>query len=98
MRNPRRNRQRPRYSAFPADARPAETDHQIRMLINYLTHRTTIYSYCSPNKWTMRGSPVVNETKKAYRIARAILIHGASLGTIGLVLAGSQGAFAQAPA
>ena len=36
-----------------------------------------------------------NEMKEAYRIARAILIHGSSIATIGLVLAGSQGALAQ---
>ena len=41
---------------------------------------------------------VVNETKYGRLIARTLLIQGASIATIGLVLAGSQGAFAQAPA
>src|SRR5579863_9246499 len=40
----------------------------------------------------------MNETKGAYRIARGILVHGTSIATIGLALAASQGAFAQAPA
>jgi iron complex outermembrane receptor protein len=38
---------------------------------------------------------VATEKKGAYRLARAMLIDGASIATIGLVLAGSQGAFAQ---
>jgi iron complex outermembrane receptor protein len=40
----------------------------------------------------------MNVTKDAYRTARAILIHGSSVATIGLALAGSHAAFAQAPA
>ena len=41
---------------------------------------------------------IAHETKDAYRIARTILLQGASIATIGLALAGFQGAFAQAPA
>jgi len=40
---------------------------------------------------------IANETKQAYRIARAILLQGASIATIGLAIAGSQDAFAQEP-
>jgi len=40
----------------------------------------------------------MNETKDAYRIARAMLVHGASIAAIGLALAGSRGAYAQTPA
>ena len=41
---------------------------------------------------------IASELRDAYRVARTILIRGSSLATIGLVLAGSPEAFAQAPA
>ena len=43
--------------------------------------------------WIMGVELVATEMKDAYRKARVILIHGSSIATIGLVLAG--GAFAQ---
>jgi iron complex outermembrane receptor protein len=48
--------------------------------------------------WIKGVELIGNEMKNAYRIGRAVLIHGSSIATIGWVLAGSQGAFAQAPA